>query len=100
MANIIKINTSSLGTDISRIEQNGNAIKSAKDDINDSINSLSAMWEGPAHDRFMSQFTKNYEEMNELCEMLDELLKNLDYAKKEYESCEDKVGDIVRAIQI
>ncbi len=100
MANIVKINTDSLNSDISRIEQTERSIENVKNSINASIRSLNGMWQGPAHDKFEAQFAKDYEAMNEICEMLKDIIGNLKYARKGYDTCEDKVGDIVRSIKV
>lgn len=100
MGNYFKVNTGSLSADTGRIQESVKSVKDLKEKIADNVQSMSTMWEGTAHQRFQTQYAKDDQSIKELCDILDELVDCLIYARKEYDNCEDSVGDIVRSIRV
>lgn len=100
MGQEISINTSTLATDIETLQQR---LKEIRDDLAKMYNAvhvLDSMWDGPANAAFNIQFNKDREDMTELCNTIQKIIDCMDYAKKEYNSCEVEVSSIINSISI
>lgn len=96
----IEINTGVLATDIGRLrEALGKARKQLENMFTD-IQELDAMWDGPANEEFRKQFTNDYANSKELCNTVDSIIECMQYAREQYEVCENEVGDIINRITI
>lgn len=96
----IAVNTNTLASDIGELR---NALKAAEKALNDmftDIQELDAMWDGPANEEFNRQFENDHENAKEMCATVQSLIECMEYAKEEYNSCEDQVNGIVSAINI
>ena len=100
MANEITINTWTLSGDIETLQQQLNVIKADMNKMYDAVRVLDSMWDGPANQAFNVQFNKDRDDMAELCNMVQKIIDCMEYAKKEYNSCEADVGSIVASIAI
>lgn len=96
----IAVNTGTLASDIA--ELNG-ALETARKVLNDmftQIQELDAMWDGPANDEFNRQFVSDHENAKGMCATVQSLIGCMEYAKEQYNSCENQVNGIVSAINI
>lgn len=96
----IAVNTDTLASDIA--ELNG-ALETARKVLNDmftQIQELDAMWDGPANDEFNRQFANDHENAKGMCATVQSLIECMEYAKEQYNSCENQVNGIVSAINI
>lgn len=59
------------------------------------MDALNGMWEGAAHDAEMQQFETEYENMQELCRLIEELFNRLENTNNDYLQCDWDVMDIV-----
>lgn len=96
----ITINTDSLASDISELERTLATARKMLDDMFSQIQELDAMWEGPANEIFNRQFANDYENAKGLCATVQSLAACMQYAKEQYNSCENQVNGIVSAIKI
>ena len=100
MAKEISVNTNSLSKDIETLKTNLNAIKKDLGTMYDRVKVLDAGWEGPANAEFNRQFEADRKNMEAVCTTVERIIQNLEYARKEYDSCEKSVESIVAAIKI
>lgn len=100
MANIIKIDTERLNSTISGMESDLDQINNLIAQIYQEMKQLDTMWDGPANDMFNVQFEKDNQEFLRICGKVKDYIGKLDYAKNEYNKCENKVNEIVRSIRI
>jgi len=100
MSKEIAINTNRLGQDISSMQDRLNAVKNEMGTMYDAVRALNASWEGPAHSEFLAQFATDEQAMSEFCDLVSELIKCVEYAKTEYEKCENEVNSIVTSIRV
>jgi len=96
----IAINTSTLDGDIDKLSTVLEKIKSQLEMTFAEVQALDGMWDGPANETFVTQFTKDYNDSLELCKVIQSLIDCMDYAKKQYDSCENEVNNIVSSISI
>lgn len=100
MAKEITIDTDSLGKDIDVLQTHLAAIEKDMDKMYEAVRVLDTMWDGPANAAFNQQFAKDKQDMATLCQTVQKIIKCLEYAKKQYNSCEADVGNIVSAIKV
>lgn len=96
----IAVNTGTLASDIAELNS---ALKTAEKALNDmftQIQELDAMWDGPANDEFNRQFANDHENARGMCATVQSLIACMEYAREQYDSCENQVNDIVSAISI
>lgn len=96
----ISINTDSLTADIAELNR---TLAMARKELNDmftQIQELDAMWDGPANETFNRQFANDYENAKGLCATVQSLIECMQYAREQYNSCENQVNTIVSAINI
>lgn len=100
MGDYIKINTSSLNRDAGRIQNYINKIKSEMNKMKSSVSEMDRMWDGPGSEAFKKAFQDDVKDMETILKNLEEVYKYEVNAKKEYESCESKVHELVAGIRI
>ncbi len=64
------------------------------------MNELQNMWEGEAHEKFMETFGNDYQKVLAMVDFLKEVLGDMNYADKEYTSCESAVGGIIDSMEV
>ena len=96
----ITVNTSTLAGDIEELR---GALSSARTQLSEmfgQVTELDTMWDGPANEEFNRQFGNDYENAKRLCETIESLLACMEYARDQYNLCENEVNSIVSAIAI
>lgn len=96
----ITINTDSLAADIAELERTLAMARKMLDSMFMQIQELDAMWDGPANETFNRQFVNDYENAKGLCATVQSLAACMQYAREQYNSCENQVNSIVSAINI
>lgn len=91
----IVINTNTLKSDISNIEESLKKISEKLQTINQNMKDLNVNWTGYANAALMEQYMKDVEMMQEILKKLADYTEDLQEAEKEYNRCEKLVGDIV-----
>ena len=100
MSQEISINTSTLAVDIETLQQRLDEIRNDLDKMYSAVLVLDTMWDGPANAAFNTQFNKDKDDMTELCNTIQKIIDCMEYAKKEYNSCEAEVSGIIDSISI
>jgi len=96
----IAVNTDDLQRDINEMRNSLNQVKRRTDSMFQEINALNGMWEGSAHEAFARQFSADYQVMQELQKEVGKLIECMQYADKEYLSCESSINTIINSIRI
>lgn len=100
MGQEITINTSTLSKDIDKLKQQLRAISDDLVKMYQAVHILDGMWDGPANEAFNIQFNQDKDDMLELCNTVQKIIECMEYAKKEYDSCETEVGSIIVSMKI
>ena len=96
----IEINTEMLASDIEQLQENLKSIEDNLNEMYEAVHHLDNMWDGPANQAFNTQFNHDRSDMTELCNTIQKIINCMDYAKKEYNSCEADVSSIIASISI
>lgn len=96
----IAVNTETLALDIAELNTTLETARKMLRDMFTQIQELDAMWGGPANDEFNKQFANDHENAKELCAAVESLIGCMEYAKEQYNSCENQVNGIVSSIYV
>lgn len=96
----IAVSTENLGRDIESLRGLLGDLKTNKDKMVQEIEELNVMWKGPANETFVKQFGLDCASFDYLYKTIEEMIKAMENAKKEYEQCDNKVNNLVGAIRI
>lgn len=102
MAAIINLEVESgrLQSAIENMKSHLNGIRRIGSSMMSNVNALNSMWEGEAKTAFMAQFEADYETLNSMAEAIEKLIKNLEYAREQYDACEGSVASIIQGIRV
>lgn len=96
----IAIDTSILMSDTNELKSILEKTKKQMESMFEQIVELDAMWDGLANEEFKKQFENDYQNTQNLCKTVESLIECMEYARKQYDLCENEVSDIVDAIGI
>jgi uncharacterized protein YukE len=96
----IAIDTSTLNTDIGELQTALDSAKMQLEDMYTQMTELDTMWDGPANEEFNIQFKLDYTNTKSLFETIASLIECMEYARDQYNSCENEVGSLVNSIRI
>jgi len=98
VANIIEIETNMLNSDVSSLRSLIEDVRTRKNNLLNHMNELDGMWDGPANQEFIRQYQIDDAELSELCDALIRAVDCMEFAKTNYDSCEDEVSQIIASI--
>lgn len=96
----IEVNTEMLGNTASDMSISVTHIYHHIKEIYEDIKELDSMWDGPANQAFNLQFEKDRARLLNICSNLETYIDKIQYAKDEYNKCENAVSNIIDAIWI
>ena len=94
----IEIETNTLSNDISELTNMVQVARKNIDSMVTDMQQLDAMWDGPANQVLMAQFANDAQYAEEICKMVEKLIECMEYARKQYDTCESEVGSLVSSI--
>ena len=100
MADLIRVNTNRLDTDLKEFGDHIKAIQKSIADLRDHNRVLDGMWDGPASEAFKTGFAADIKALEEVVKMLEGINKYEENARSKYDRCEQKVGDLVDQIHV
>ncbi len=100
MADKIRVNTGRLGSDADRIQGYVNNIIKELHIIQDHVEAMVKMWEGPAKKTFYQAFVNDMQAMEAEVKHMQEIYLYDRSAKKTYETCEQKVAAMIAEIKV
>lgn len=96
----IGINTSTLASDIDGLKFVLAKAKMQLEEMFNQVIELDTMWDGPANAEFVRQFGIDYENGKSMCSTVASLIESMEYARDQYNICENEVHGIVSAISV
>ncbi len=96
----IGINTSTLASDIDGLRSVLAETKTQLEEMFSQVVELDTMWDGPANAEFVRQFGNDYENAKSMCSTVASLIGSMEYARDQYNICENEVHGIVSAISV
>lgn len=100
MADLIKVNTSRLKTDVSDIRGHIRSIKKEISELRGHSTALDAMWDGPSSEAFKTAFAADIAALDAIVGSLESINDYEDNARQKYDECETRVGDLVDQIKV
>lgn len=96
-----------IATDTSSMSQSVSDLTVARDNavehlhkMNEEITTLGTMWESPAKQAFVAQFGKDFQNTEDLLTEIKDTIECMDFAKNQYNNCENQVKSIVDSISV
>jgi len=96
----LEINVDALKNDIGSLNSYRSNLQSRIDELSDGMNSLNNSWDGTARQAYMIQYEADETTIRDILTALDEFIQTLEYARDEYQNCENAVNSAVKAIRI
>ncbi|MBR1472542.1 MAG: hypothetical protein IJ600_12995 [Lachnospiraceae bacterium] len=100
MSKEIAINTTTLQSDIDKLNQALEQVRKSIDEAYTATFELDKMWDGPANIAFQTAFRKDQNDMEEICKVVESMIRSMSLSKTEYEKCEADVNTIIESIKI
>lgn len=97
---IIEIDTDRLNTDITQMREELEALNGAQTQIYRCLDTLRAMWQGPAQAAFYEQTEVDRMVLQRLEQNVNNLIECMEYAKSEYNRCSDEVAEKIAGIRL
>ncbi|MCD8076177.1 MAG: WXG100 family type VII secretion target [Lachnospiraceae bacterium] len=94
------INIDALKSDIGTLNSYRSNLQSRIEELSNSMNSLDSSWDGTAKQAYMTQYDADETTIRDILAALDEFIQTLEYARDEYQNCENAVNSAVKAIRI
>lgn len=102
MANIteIGIQTESLDRDTDSLNGLLSRIGGELEGMFEAVRVLDTMWDGPANSAFNEQFRGDYENMKEIRDTVQSLVRCMENASRKYTDGENRVRNVVDSIRV
>ncbi len=100
MSDKIRVNTNVLNNDASNVQQLIARMRKCKTNISSAVATLDGMWDGPSSEAFKSAVQKDLSDLQIIINQLQKIYQYEITAKDKYNSCENRVGEIVRSIRV
>ncbi len=100
MADLIKVNTNRLDTDLKEFGDHIKAIRDSINSLRDHNRTLDGMWDGIASETFKANFEADIKSLEEVVKTLEGINHYEDNARTKYNKCEQKVADLVNQIHV
>lgn len=97
---VIEVNTTTLRSDVSAIEEEINAINKGADRLANTLRELERMWEGNAKQAFSSAVNDDIRRLRELSEAIGRFTQKTGEIRREYDTCESEVAQIISSIRV
>lgn len=96
----ITVNTNTLAGDIDTLRATLQVARKQLEDMFSRVAELDTMWDGPSNEAFNTQFRIDYENSKNLCDTVEAIIECMEFAKNQYNTCENEVNSIVSSISI
>ena len=99
-ASKIKVNTMTLKKDTDSIQQALKDVQKKIKEMQTDVKTLNGMWKGEANAAFNQAFQDDITDLESICDSIQSLIRYEENAKKEYDSCEMRVSDLIDQITV
>lgn len=96
----IKINTNRLKNDADQVKGNITNMKAEMTKMKESVSQLDKMWDGPSSEAFAQVFQDDMQALNTILDNLDKIYQYETTAKSKYDTCENKISDLIAGIHV
>lgn len=96
----IEISTEQLTVDIRGMREQISQLDSSRVRVFNCLEELSGMWVGTAHEAFRTQTELDSQQLKDLIDELNQLVDCVEYARTQYDICENEAEKAVAAIRL
>lgn len=96
----IKVNTNRLKNDSDQVSDSITKMRSEMSKMIESVSQLDKMWDGPSSEAFAQVFQNDMDALSTLLDNLDKIYKYETTAKSKYDTCENRVSQLITGIQV
>lgn len=96
----LEVNIDTLKSDITKLNSCKSTLQNRLAALSGGMSSLNDCWEGSAKQAYMTQYQADEDTLRDILTALDEFIQTLEYAREEYQTCENAVYSAVRSISI
>lgn len=96
----IGVHTGRINTDIQNLKNGLNRTRRHIRDLRERMDALNRMWDGEANAAMRLRFQADQESLISLCDFLDALIRQLEAARQEYDTCENDVSSAISALRV
>lgn len=96
----VGVHTGQMDSDVKSLENQIGKLRADAQRLQSEMENMNRMWEGAANDVMRLRFQADYEDIQALFRLLEGMKQDLETMKKEYESCDNLVGDVVRNLSV
>lgn len=100
MADYIEVNIQTLEQDVKSMQESLKRVQNDMMGMFNAVKELDSMWDGPANEAFVRQFTIDNDVFNSLCDSVNGIIDSMENAKDSYRKCEANVSDEINRIKI
>lgn len=100
MAEKIRINTKTLQNDTASIQKYLKQVEKKIQEMKNDVAELNQMWSGEANKAFNQTFQDDIDAILAVCKSMEGIITYEDYAKTEYDNCENKVAAMIASMNI
>ena len=100
MAKVIANELERFRQDIRDIEQKIHSMEETGRSMFEEVQALTGMWEGSAHDTYLTQFQVDSENIKLAIQNLKEYKKSMEEAYRKYQTCERQVAETIKQVRI
>lgn len=97
---ILEINTATLKSDATTIQEKVESISTLVDNLEDSMEKLAGCWEGAAWGTYQYYMSQNIETLTDIYKEMSDYTTNMQEAAKLYEKTEDNVHKTIKSIWV
>ena len=95
-----EVDTNHLKATAGELQRTLDSISKGADRLYGKLDELNGMWEGAAHDAYVARAGEDRRDMRRLIQEIQTIVTDVGAARESYDTCEDRVKDLVRSIQI
>ena len=95
-----EVDTDQLETSVNRMQVLYDKISRERNQMYAALEALDGLWMGEAHDTFVVQYSADNVIVTEVLEGIRDVIAKISNAKREYDTCESEVVDIISSVQV
>ena len=96
----LKVDVAKLTTDSTQIEKSIQSMKKQLQMLQKQSSILDSMWDGPTSESFKKEFITDMKTFNTIINNLQKINHYEALAKRKYDTCEKRIGQIVDSIKV
>lgn len=98
--NWIEVDTGRINADIATLQSNLTETRNHLKTLSERMTQLNSMWSGLASDTMKKRFESDYAQLQILSNAFEQMIKQFEEIRQEYDICENNVRSVVNALKV